>query len=67
VTTASGVRHNHVNNAVGYGGASDIRVHFGLGRDEKVARVEVRWPSGARQVLENVASNQVLTVTEPAK
>ena len=63
----SGVRHSHVNSAVGYGGASDIRVHFGLGKDETVTKLEVRWPSGTVQVLENVASNQVLEVKEPEK
>jgi hypothetical protein len=67
LTTALGVRHGHVNTSVGYGGASDIRVHFGLGADETVAKLEVRWPSGALQVLEQVASNQVLVVKEPEK
>ena len=67
VTTPSGVRHGHVNTAVGYGGASDVRVHFGLGKDETVTKLEVRWPSGIVQVLENVPSNQVLVVTEPEK
>jgi hypothetical protein len=66
VTTASGVQHGHVNTAVGYGGASDVRVHFGLGKDETVAKLEVRWPSGATQTLQGIASNQVLVVREPA-
>jgi hypothetical protein len=66
-TTASGVRHNHVNTAVGYGGASDVRVHFGLGKDEIVTKLEVRWTSGMVQVLENVPTNQVLEVKEPAQ
>ena len=67
VTTASGVHHGHVNTSVGYGCASDIRVHFGLGKDASVAKLEVRWPSGIRQVLENVASDQVLVVKEPER
>ena len=66
-TTASGVRHNHVNTAVGYGGASDVRVHFGLGKDETVTKLEIRWPSGIVQVLENVPTNQALEVREPAQ
>jgi hypothetical protein len=67
LAAASGVQHGHVSTAVGYGGASDVRVHFGLGKDETVTRLEVRWPSGIVQVLENVASNQLLVVTEPEK
>jgi hypothetical protein len=64
LTTPSGVRHGHVNGAVGYGSASDIRVHFGLGKDATVTRLELRWPSGTRQVLEHVAADQVLVIRE---
>jgi enediyne biosynthesis protein E4 len=67
LTTPSGSRHSHVNTAVGYGGASDVRVHFGLGPDTTISQLEILWPSGARQLLENVAVDQVVTVTEPAK
>ncbi len=67
VTTPSGVHHDHVNGAVGYSSASDLRVHFGLGKDEAVTKLEIRWPSGIRQVLENVKADQLLTVKEPEK
>lgn len=43
---------------------SDLRIHFGLGASETVA-VEIRWPSGRRQKIEDVKSNQVLRVVEP--
>jgi enediyne biosynthesis protein E4 len=49
-----------------YISASDKRLHFGLGPAE-VAKVEVRWPSGTRQVLENVKADQFLEVREPEK
>jgi enediyne biosynthesis protein E4 len=65
LTTPSGVRYSHVNTAVGYGGASDVRVHFGLGKDAAATKLEILWPSGIRQVLENVPADQVLTVKEP--
>ena len=67
LSTASGVRHNHVNTAVGYGSASDVRVHFGLGKEKLVTKLEIRWPSGLVQRLENVGSDQVLVVKEPGK
>ena len=44
-----------------------LRVHFGLGTHAQVDRVEIRWPSGIKQVLENVAADQILTVQEPEK
>jgi hypothetical protein len=50
-----------------YLAAHDPRVHLGLGADERAARVEIRWPSGILQVLENVKSNQILAVTEPPR
>jgi hypothetical protein len=49
-----------------YISASDKRLHFGLG-DAKLATVEIRWPSGVNQVLENVKANQFLEVREPEK
>ncbi len=47
-----------------YLSAHDKRVHFGLG-SAREAKVEIRWPSGTRQVLEKVAADQILTVREP--
>jgi enediyne biosynthesis protein E4 len=47
-----------------YLSANDKRLHFGLG-DAATATVEVLWPSGARQEIKNVASNQFLEVREP--
>jgi hypothetical protein len=49
-----------------YESANDKRLHFGLG-SEKTAKVEVFWPSGTRQVLNNVPANQFLEVREPER
>lgn len=38
---------------------------FGLGKSTGKAKVEVRWPSGEKQVLEGVELNQLLMVVEP--
>jgi hypothetical protein len=59
------VQYNHVTTAVGYASASDKRVHFGLGADRIAREIEIRWPSGARQVLKDVSADQVLEVREP--
>jgi hypothetical protein len=59
------IQYNHATTAVGYASASDKRVHFGLGPDRRAREVEIRWPSGARQVLTNVPADQVLKVEEP--
>jgi hypothetical protein len=65
IVSASGTQHQQVTTAVGYGCASDRRVHFGLGADATVSELRVRWPSGKTQTLKNVAADQVLTVREP--
>jgi hypothetical protein len=65
VVTASGTQHAHVSTAVGYGGASDRRVHFGLGPDAMVKELTVTWPSGQTQTLKEVKADQILVVREP--
>jgi hypothetical protein len=47
-----------------YLGQNELRVHFGLGRAREVDLLEIRWPSGGVEVLENIKSNQILTVEE---
>jgi hypothetical protein len=64
VVTASGTQYNHVNTAVGYACASDVRVHFGLGLDASVKELQITWPSGKVQVLRDVKADQVLTIKE---
>jgi hypothetical protein len=44
----------------------DLRVHFGLGGASRVDAIEVVWPSGARQVLKDVAGRRVVTIEEAA-
>jgi hypothetical protein len=50
----------------GYLSQGDYRLHFGLGSESRVDRIEIRWPSGKEQILENTSVNQVLVVTEPS-
>jgi hypothetical protein len=42
----------------------DLRLHFGLGRNEKADAIEVRWPSGEVDVLRDVAARRVVTIEE---
>ncbi len=54
-----------VSTAGSYQSASDKRVHFGLGPDKAAKLVEIQWPSGIVQQLENVRAGQILDVKEP--
>jgi len=39
-------------------------VHFGIGKAEKVELLEIRWPSGLVEKLENIKPNQLIFVKE---
>src|SRR6266436_3515419 len=49
-----------------YLSASDKRLHFGLGPGE-TAKVEIVWPSGIRQTLNDVHADQLLEIREPER
>lgn len=49
----------------GYLSQNDSRIHFGLGEDAVVDKIEIKWPSGKFQVIEDINVNQILKVIEP--
>jgi enediyne biosynthesis protein E4 len=49
-----------------YVSSSDKRLHFGLDSAES-AKIEIAWPSGARQTLNDIHADQFLEVREPEK
>jgi enediyne biosynthesis protein E4 len=67
ITTAHGVQYNEATTAVGYNSSSDKRVYFGLGHATVVDRIELAWPTGVKQVLENVAADQILTIVQSGR
>jgi enediyne biosynthesis protein E4 len=66
LVTASGSQYATVSTAGSYLSSSDKRVHFGLGQESTIQRIEVRWPSGIHQVLKDIPADQILQVDEPA-
>jgi len=63
--TKAGAQYNHMTTSFCYASSSDGPVHFGLGADDKALSIEIKWPSGVVQKLENVAADRVLRVKEP--
>jgi tetratricopeptide (TPR) repeat protein len=52
----------------GFASQSDPRLHFGLGDHAVVELLEIRWPDGGLQYLEDVAADRILTVRQdPAR
>jgi hypothetical protein len=65
LVTKSGEQWNRVSTSVGYAGSSDRLAHFGFGSDPRVDLLEVEWPSGARQILRNLAPDRFYEIKEP--
>lgn len=65
IMTGAGLQSATVSTAGSYLSASDKRVHFGLGKDNVVPKIEIRWPSGIQQTLTNVRADQILQIDEP--
>ena len=57
-------QYNHMTSAFSYASSSHFGVHFGTGKRRRVEKIEIRWPSGMRQILTNVPTNQILRIRE---
>ena len=62
---AGGVRQiAEVRGGGSYLSQNDLRLHFGLGKAAKIDSVEIRWPSGKIESLDNVAADSIYTIVE---
>lgn len=62
VTAGKQLWSRDVNPAFSYLSSSDPRAHFGLGKEEKVDRIEVKWPDGAKESFLGGAANVLRTL-----
>jgi len=62
---SGGERRAEIRTSGGFQASGPPEARFGLGAAERVDKLEIRWPSGKVQVLENVAADQRLVVEEP--
>ena len=53
-----------VSGGSGFAAQNQRRLHFGLGKNPKIERVVIRWPSGIVQTLENLSLDQLYQVKE---
>ena len=53
-----------VRSGASYLSQSDLRVHFGLGKNSTVDTLEIHWQSGHREQFTNLKSNQILRIKE---
>src|SRR5437016_4026730 len=64
VTSGTVVQSEEVHSGGSYLSQNDLRVHFGLGSATKVDRLEIRWPSGRVEKLQNLAADQFYSILE---
>ena len=63
--TAGGVtQFMQVRSGSSYLSQNDLRLHFGLGVSSVMEKVEVSWPSGAKDVLHNLPAEFIYTIME---
>ena len=67
VKSGSTTQRRYRRSGSSYLSESDPRLTFGLGESNRVDRLEVHWPSGITQVLENVTAGQLLVIKEPGE
>lgn len=57
----------HVEAGTGQGNQNDLVLHFGLGEHEAPIKLEILWPGGKSQTIEQVGIDRVVTISvEPA-
>ena len=64
VKTASRILMDEVRSGSSYISNSDMRVHFGLGKADKIEWVEIRWLSGLTEQFANLPVDRIHTLTE---
>jgi len=65
VVTKSGTQYSQMSTSTGYASSCAGPVHFGMDEDATAELVEIRWPSGIVQQLNNVSADRIVAVKEP--
>jgi hypothetical protein len=55
---------DEVRSGSSYSSSNDLRLHFGLGAETKLASIEVRWPNGEREQFNVDSVDRILELTE---
>ena len=63
-TTKPHQQIDEVRSGGGYFSQNDLRVHFGIGKAQKIDVLELRWPSGRVEILKDIQPNQLIYVKE---
>ncbi len=64
VTTGTSTQIKEVDGGSGFCSQDSLWVHFGLGSDEKIDTLKIKWPDGKVQMRSDVTADQILAITE---
>jgi enediyne biosynthesis protein E4 len=64
IESDSGKQGQTVHSGSSYCSQSDLALTFGLGQDATVKSIQIEWPSGTKQKIENVKARQTLKIKE---
>jgi enediyne biosynthesis protein E4 len=64
VTAGGRTQLRFVDGGNGFAGQSSMRLHVGLGTATTIDKVEVRWPSGVKQILSSVPVDTLTKIVE---
>ena len=59
------VQIQEVSGGSGYASQNQRRLHFGLGKDAQVDRIEIAWPSGQSQTIRSPKTRTLHAIREP--
>lgn len=59
ITTNDGIQFHELHLTRGYESSVEKIVHFGLGKNTQVNKLEVEWPNGKTMTKENLAANKL--------
>lgn len=64
IRTASGIQNRTVMPTRSYLAQTELPVTFGLGKDEEIQSISIKWPSGKVSSLENLKPDQLYRISE---
>lgn len=59
ITTGNEIQYHELHLTRGYESSVEKIIHFGLGKNNKIDKLEVEWPNGKTMTKENLAANKV--------
>ena len=64
VTSGNFKQMNEVRSGASYISQNDLRLHFGLGSEDRISSVEILWPSGKTEILQDLPADFIYKIVE---